>query len=304
MEIIFSSSVIATVVAGLFSFISTRKQEKLKYITDERSVWRKEIRCCAERIRNAHGQELGSLLDSLRIRINAYGMFADKSVIKDDSHIWNLILEIEEQKYSIQEIDVKKTLLVNYLALLLKNDWERAKAEVNIGWHKAICMLSLVVSYVTFAFIIIRCGILENESMNVLCIISIILILILLASYCIVSGPISNKVLSYYSTQKESAWLFTLTKTIIVVIEFLYYGLCFAVVKESLSMFKNWNDIKVEILLSVFLFMVFSGIAIILNCINCWNNLDEKKRYYDCVSKCELEILLKEDKTNITDCKV
>jgi len=291
MNIVLSSTVVATVIAGLLSVMSTRRQDKLKYITAERKEWRAEIRHCTERIRSAEDQELVEILEAIKVRLNAYGMFGNEYMLQVDAHIWQLIKDIEEQEHTVQEIIDKKDLLVKYLTLLLKTDWERAKAEVSIDWHKIISALSLVASYAIFLFIIFECGAIENESPDALWMIGVILVFFLFIPYWALSAPtykmIYELVFTRFNARKKKTWPFTMGKVLMVVFGLLYWYLCFITVQETLRLFNNWTNKKEEIILSVIIFMVLSEITLIFKYIDYWKKMDEKKKYFDYVIKCE-----------------
>lgn len=61
----------------------------------------------------------------LEVNINSYGKVLEDDYEKD-SHIWR---EIEELKRidKKKEFNVHKELLIYYLSLMLKEDWERSK---------------------------------------------------------------------------------------------------------------------------------------------------------------------------------
>lgn len=74
---ILSSTVVATIIAGVLSFISARRRERLQYITAERKQWRNEIRKYVEKLHNAEGERLEGVLNALEVRINPWGKNSD-----------------------------------------------------------------------------------------------------------------------------------------------------------------------------------------------------------------------------------
>lgn len=127
------SSLITAIVTFLFNLVLNRKKDTLSYITQERKNWRERIRELAEKIEmsryNGSGNEdIKPYLVQLKMNINTYG----KDCIMDishDSHIWQSIERIQLVT-SEEEFNNEKEMLLNFLSLMLKNDWERCKREV------------------------------------------------------------------------------------------------------------------------------------------------------------------------------
>lgn len=51
-EFILGSVVVSTIISGIIGIYTSGRNNKLEYITKERSEWREEIRSCAEELRN------------------------------------------------------------------------------------------------------------------------------------------------------------------------------------------------------------------------------------------------------------
>ncbi len=155
MEIILGSCLLAALVSGVVTIITSKKQNELQYITAERRAWREEIRKIAHRIQNPDkrdGKEesIGDVLVDLKVRLNAYGFKGTKSCedvdYKKDEHIWEAINDIEKNV----NLKKNKELLILYLSVLLKHDWERAKQEVNgvwINFFKHCAMIMSILCY-------------------------------------------------------------------------------------------------------------------------------------------------------------
>lgn len=148
MEIILASSVIAAIVAGVFSYVVSRRQNKLQYITAERKKWREELRDVASEIQQTRNDKIENVLVKLKVRLNSFGR-SRKNRFDKDTHIWQLIDEIETKKNPGPIYKARKRLMIEYIALLLKADWERAKAEVIGDWHR----------FISFVVMIISCGV-------------------------------------------------------------------------------------------------------------------------------------------------
>lgn len=140
LQLIVGPTVIAALVSGFFSLHLSRRSEKLKYITEERSKWREKIRLISSNIQSGDDKQLQSALVELKLLLNAYGMdespkqgsirFEAKYVLMD-THIWVLLFDMEKSILKGENVQEKCNLLLKYLSLLLKYDWERGKREVN-----------------------------------------------------------------------------------------------------------------------------------------------------------------------------
>jgi len=114
-------------------------------------------------LNGASYKETLDALVRLKMRINAFGNKEKDNLYMYDAHIWKVIAEIEEKKCSKKLLRLKQKQLIEYLALLLKFDWERSKKEVQgnirsiIGW--GLCIMSAI-----YMGIIL---VLENEDINV-----------------------------------------------------------------------------------------------------------------------------------------
>ena len=140
-------AIMAALISGVFSLVLSRRSERLKNITAERSKWREKIRQISIDIQSTDLSRLDAALNALKLHINAYGIEDsidgvrfEARYIMMDTHIWALIYQIEHRIFEQRKVDDECDLLRKYLSLLLKYDWERAKGEVNhsigilFGW--------------------------------------------------------------------------------------------------------------------------------------------------------------------------
>lgn len=130
VEVISGSAVLAAVISGFVSYFVARRTDRLRYITDERKTWRNEIREISKRLQGASYETTLCILTDLKVRINAYGANECSKRYKDDVHIWKVIKEIESDELTNENLKYKQNQLIEYLALLLKDDWEKSKREV------------------------------------------------------------------------------------------------------------------------------------------------------------------------------
>lgn len=133
LKILLTSSVIANLVTSTFNLAKGFQKDKIDNVVNERKGWREKIREIAVKIEGACKCNIKNVLSELKVRLNAYGMKSNSDYEKD-GHIWGIIRKMENTDYNQKEysgdFEVDKKLLVEYLSLLLKYDWERSKNEV------------------------------------------------------------------------------------------------------------------------------------------------------------------------------
>lgn len=134
---IIGSSAFTAVVTILFNFFQNRKHNLLSYITEDRKLWREKIRLISEGIEKCKFNDgnISQYLVQLQMNINTYGKFASYDY-EHDGHIWKTIENINSSTNDT-EFNKNKELLLFYISLMLKQDWERSKAEI-IGFPSAI----------------------------------------------------------------------------------------------------------------------------------------------------------------------
>ncbi len=134
ISILLGSAVVSTIITTIFNQYNNRKNNTLKYITEERKKWRETIRSISEKIQTCefHGQDeknIEKYLVELKLNINSCG-WGSKNDIKEDAYIWdeiNQIRRVENEDY----FKKYKELLIYYISIMLKEDWDRSKNEVN-----------------------------------------------------------------------------------------------------------------------------------------------------------------------------
>lgn len=133
IQVVLEASAVATVIGAGISYLTFRNSSKLTYITQERKEWRAEIRKITEELEECSYKNRKRVLVKLKTRINAYGKFENRTNNEGnplkDAHIWDCIQMMEACPKD--EYDELRERLVELLSLLLKDDWERAKQEVN-----------------------------------------------------------------------------------------------------------------------------------------------------------------------------
>lgn len=149
-EIILGSTVIAAICSGIVSILIATKSNSLQYITSDRKEWREEIRNIAKNLHGAKYKKSLLILTELKVRINAFGKYPNDKDYIEDSHIWEMIDEIEAGENTFL-FESQKKILVNYLSLLLKYDWERSKEEVRGNSNRIIAYIFFVMSSMSMA---------------------------------------------------------------------------------------------------------------------------------------------------------
>lgn len=153
-----SSTVIASIVSVLITYITFKRTEENKYITGERKEWREKMRDISSELHGASYEKTLFLLTELKVRINAWGNSTNKECHSffEDSHIWEIIDKLEEKRPKKDFLRLKQKQLIEYISVLLKYDWERSKKEIkgyttyNIISYIMIVVSALVVSVITF----------------------------------------------------------------------------------------------------------------------------------------------------------
>lgn len=149
LSTIVAPSVVAGIVSATISYFQFHKNNKLIYITNERKEWRSDIRKIAEKMEAANTYEdIRKPLAKLKVRINAYGKYSDD--VKKDTHIWKVMDQLQEQEGDFAEL---KQLLILYLSLLLKMDWERSKEEIKGNTYKTMYYVIAFLTEIIFAYV-------------------------------------------------------------------------------------------------------------------------------------------------------
>lgn len=152
---IICSSAFGAVISFLFAWITNRKSNSLNYITDERRKWRDKIREIIIGIENSKykgkgNKNINKYLIQLEVNINPYGKYSRLDYIRD-GHIWDKIKKTGQVKTEI-EFENDKNVLLEYLELMLKKDWERSKNEVR-GYSYSMACIGIGAFFAAFYWI-------------------------------------------------------------------------------------------------------------------------------------------------------
>lgn len=115
LSVILGSAVISAFVTGIFSLHLNQKNSQLSYITKERIKTTKELNKLALKMSEASYDETIALLPKLKTIINAYGNSKNNRRYSEDSHIWELINEIELNKINEKKFLDEKQRLIEYI---------------------------------------------------------------------------------------------------------------------------------------------------------------------------------------------
>ena len=155
IEIVLSSVVLSAIVSGVITYMIANKKSRLQYITDERKKWRDKIRKIVENLHNASYADTLSILTELKVRLNAFGANEHSKNYSKDIHIWQIISEIEETSLNKLQLKENQEQLIEYLALLLKIDWEKSKRGIRGNKCYTLSSLYFLTSSLCFSGIII-----------------------------------------------------------------------------------------------------------------------------------------------------
>lgn len=157
LTVILGSAFLGTIVTGLFSWGTYQKTHSLKYITEERETWRDEMRTILEEISGCSPTNISGPLTKLKLRIDSRGLIWSRS-LHDDHHIWKVIKRLEDFKKSYHDPDKfpdDKQLLIDFLCLLLRQDWRRSNREVESSKNNVNGIVLFFVSITLYIYIYI-----------------------------------------------------------------------------------------------------------------------------------------------------
>lgn len=152
INIVLSSVVLATVFSTIVSYIISRKQSALQYITGERKEWREKMRQIAFKLNGASYVKTLKILTELKVRINAWENNDVEIGYFSDAHIWKAIDELENKEPSETILHSKQNQLIEYISLLLKYDWERSKNEVKNNMYNIVGWIMFFSTSIYFTF--------------------------------------------------------------------------------------------------------------------------------------------------------
>jgi hypothetical protein len=127
---LFSSAVIAAVVAGFVTLRANDRKIAAENITQQRQLWREKIRILSANICSAYTTNERHKIPALYVELQLLLNPTDS----DDLDILDTVWDMREANPN-KELDI---ILGEKLALLLKHDWERAKAESKSSWLKIV----------------------------------------------------------------------------------------------------------------------------------------------------------------------
>lgn len=120
---ILTSGVIASLVTAVFSKMSVDKNIRIENITKERQRWREQMRELVKEVNEAFiyrdSAKLRIIKAALVVRLNPEDSM-DKAIVKSIEELPN--------RWDYPELDEFN----QYMAALLKHDWERVKGEVSV----------------------------------------------------------------------------------------------------------------------------------------------------------------------------
>lgn len=149
-----TSSVIASLIAVVSNIFLNQKKNSIEYITNERKLWRKEIREIAEEIEKSDRDNTHLVLTKLKVRINAYDYFIKNKQERGDYVIWKL-MNMYDKEIGDDILNIIKKYLILSLSLMLKYDWERSKEEINIDKNNLIMYMCCVMQVMVYLSLVL-----------------------------------------------------------------------------------------------------------------------------------------------------
>jgi len=195
IALILSSSVLSAIISNLFSIFSNRRKDRVENITKERKVWRDELRKISSKISKCQNDnDLKQAIDKLKVRINPHGL-----VIKSDSkdcYIWEQIDKFETHVFKTNStesnigIEQYKNIFIGFISCLLKDDWERSKREIKSNTLILFFVLTLIASFVIYAFFMCYCNVVIGWISAIIFCVS--LVILVCAAYIRIYGNRKN----------------------------------------------------------------------------------------------------------------
>ncbi len=214
LENILTSGVISAVIAGIFAFVQKYRNTRLKNITNERKMWRDDIRKLSEELQKADDyNSILSVLVKLKVKINAFGNVIDydndyeniklsilnpndnchdldrqklinlTKYYKNDAHIWKQIHLLESNDNKNIENKGQKTILIEYLSFLLKYDWERSKSEILINRQSIYSNIVFLLSSILVALSVFFNSQTKDKLFTIITVISLFSLCYIISSF-------------------------------------------------------------------------------------------------------------------------
>lgn len=274
ISVILGSAVIAAIISGGISYFISRQQGKLQYITDERRKWREQIRKIAENLYGATYEDTLKILVSLKVRINSLGNNGVHSSYVSDAHIWKVINEIESIQPTELDLKLKQKQLIEYISLLLKNDWERSKKEVRGNIYEAISLGIFIFTNFMFAISISYCDKKSPIQTFELVFLVVGFFVSILAIQCIaesITKDLNQQILRGYITSEPKdykpwrIWVCYITYAVKALVLLVIYVL---LIDTVFAIASNQTQTQMTISVLALLFMVGMGMRYISQSLN------------------------------------
>ncbi|WP_455721158.1 hypothetical protein [Agathobacter sp.] len=154
LSVILGSAVISAFVTGIFSLHLNQRNSQLSYITKERIKTTRKLYKLALKMGKASYDETIALLPGLKTIINAYGNSKNNRRYSEDSHIWELINEIELNKNYEKNFFDEKQRLIEYISALSTYYKQLSLREVKGDWHDKVtivlCAIDIMLGFIPF----------------------------------------------------------------------------------------------------------------------------------------------------------
>lgn len=287
LDILLESVVIAAIFSGLVSYIISRRQGNLQYITSERKEWREKMREIASELNGASYNETLKVLTKLKVRINAFGNNKVSIDYSDDAHIWEIISELETKKPTKEILALEQKQLIDYISLLLKFDWERSKKEIRGNAYDIASWMMFLGAGMYFAVSIYTCNVNADITKSMLASMAAAFILIIV--FCnglffaevkttckiLLRGAITAEAKQYNYRRLIGCYALWVLNDIVLVIIYVY------VLIQVFSFIGNGesNEIRIIFLIIMYVF------GLVLQYISQTINVDKEYFYVNAINK-------------------
>ena len=301
LGVILGSAVISAFVTGIFSLHLNQKNSQLSYITKERIKTTKELNKLALKMSEASYDETIALLPKLKTIINAYGNSKNNRRYSEDSHIWELINEIELNKINEKKFLDEKQRLIEYINASSTYSKQLSLREVKGNWHDklsiVLCAIEIMFGFVPFFT--------DNSKFKLMFGITydsvVILILVVIIGLRFWGKDIillnSNKFRKKTRLHRYTLFIILMVITIIISVAIFAWG-----TKGIVDSFEI-EDFEIELYLSVLLYFIIAIIQycgqlnILLEDVRYFNLIDDIREKY--IKEEASEIVKKANKTSV-----
>lgn len=226
LSLILGPVVISALITGFASLYTSRKNNHLQYMINEEKERCKILREIIKKLNKSDYNETLNVLLELKSYINVFGITEKNKNYLDDTHIWEVIKQIEKLGPEPNEEVLKKQkeLLINYLLLLIgyteKKAKENVRGDVHVIMSGVVCVAACLYGGISCILFMQDNEIGTRQGISV--------IILFISLLLLITGTVFSSVLSFYYTWKKGEWKvskrnFILTWSVIFVVYIILY---------------------------------------------------------------------------------